>query len=201
MERLTFQTQPRDQIHFNVLQPRVIITSTEAAAVEEEEYLGSPAAPISTGMVDSAGARSGVGVSDWLPAMRIPAGARRLYLVCLQLALGASVWGYNIGILSSILVHQGWKSALGDPRPAQKGIITGIYYAGTLISYLFLSHPLADAKGRRFAARSGTFVVCLGAICMASSMGPAALFIMAIGRFVSGLGVGIISTTVPLYQR
>ena len=152
-------------------------------------------------MTDSGGAQAGVGASAWLPVLRLPAGTRRLHLVCLQLALGASVWGYNIGILSSILVHQGWKSALGDPRPAQKGLVTGIYYGGTLISYLFLSHLLADAKGRRFAARYGTFILCLGSICMASSMGPAALYIMAIGRFVSGLGVGIISTTVPLYQR
>lgn len=119
----------------------------------------------------------------------------------MHLALGASIWGYNIGILSSILVHDGWRFALGDPRPAQKGVITGIYYAGTLFSYLFLAHPLADAKGRRFAARIGALVICFGALFMATAAGPGAIFIMSLGRFVCGVGVGVISTTVPLYQR
>lgn len=131
----------------------------------------------------------------------LPVGSQRLYLVCLQLALGASLWGYNIGILSSVLVHDGWKSSLGNPRPAQKGIITGIYYAGTLMSYLFFAHPIADTRGRRLAACLGAVLLSFGALVMAVAGGPSAIFIMSAGRFLCGLGVGFISTTVPLYQR
>lgn len=131
----------------------------------------------------------------------LPHGTRRLYKICLLLALGSSLWGYNIGILSSILVHEGWKSSLHQPTPAQKGLITGIYYLGTLLSYLLLSHPLADALGRRHAALVGTGILTFGALVMASAGGSSAVGIMAIGRCLSGVGVGVVSTGVPLYQR
>lgn len=122
----------------------------------------------------------------------------RLYLLCSHLALGASIWGYNIGVLSSILIHPGLRTALGQPSPSQRGIITGIYYLGTLFSYLFLAHPLADRAGRRYAALVGTGLLCLGAVTMSAA---ASVSVMAMGRWVCGLGVGIVSTTVPLYQR
>ena len=130
-----------------------------------------------------------------------PAGARRLYRICLQLALGSSIWGYNIGILSSILVSKGWREALHEPSPLQKGLVTGFYYVGTLISYLFLSHPLADLLGRRRAAQMGALGLCVGAVLMAAAWGPYSLPMMVAGRWMCGLGVGIVSTSVPLYQR
>ncbi|KAK5995356.1 MFS-type transporter oryC-like protein [Cladobotryum mycophilum] len=132
--------------------------------------------------------------------LTIAKGYKRLYAVCLHLAVGASIWGYNIGILSSVLVHPGWRSTLHDPSPSQKGLITGVYYLGTLISYLFVSHPLADWLGRRHAALAGTFALCVGAVLMASANGENAVGVMVLGRWACGLGVGVVSTSVPLYQ-
>ncbi|PNY25182.1 Glucosidase 2 subunit beta [Tolypocladium capitatum] len=134
------------------------------------------------------------------PYPALPPGSRRLYTLCLHLAVGASIWGYNIGVLSSVLVHPGWTSTLGDPSAAQKGVVTGIYYLGTLLSYVLLSHPLADWLGRRHGALVGTLVLCLGALVMACADGAAALGTMALGRWLCGLGVGVVSTSVPLYQ-
>lgn len=128
----------------------------------------------------------------------VPRGTVRLYTLCIHLAVGASIWGYNIGILSSILVHPGWRKAMDYPDASQRGTITGIYYFGTLLSYLFFSHPLADWLGRRYAALVGTIALAIGAGFMAGSASVAA---MAFGRWACGLGVGIVSTTVPLYQR
>lgn len=87
-----------------------------------------------------------------------------------------------------------------DPKPGTKGIITGIYYLGTLISYLFISHPLSDLFGRRFAALSGTLILSFGAILQATSHGRSALGTMILGRMIAGMGVAIVSTSVPLYQ-
>jgi MFS family permease len=131
----------------------------------------------------------------------IPRGSLRLYLVCLHLVLGASIWGYNIGILSSILVHPGWAAAINHPTPSQKGFITGIYYLGTFLSYLLLSHWLADRLGRRYAALLGTLGLCVGAVVMAAAGGHAAINVFVSGRLICGVGVGVVSTTVPLYQR
>ncbi|POR34775.1 Glucosidase 2 subunit beta [Tolypocladium paradoxum] len=119
------------------------------------------------------------------PCPALPAGSRRLYALCLHLAVGASIWGYNIGVLSSVLVHPGWKSTLGDPSAAQKGVVTGVYYLGTFLSYVLLSHPLADWLGRRYAALVGTLVLCLGALVMACANGGAAVGTMALGSEVA----------------
>ena len=132
----------------------------------------------------------------YLPA--VPAGSMRLYGLCLHLALGASIWGYNIGILSSILVHPGWREAMSQPDASERGAITGAYYLGTFLSYLFFSHPLADWLGRRHAAMIGALVLTVGAALMAAAHGVG---VMALGRWACGLGVGVVSTTVPLYQR
>lgn len=131
----------------------------------------------------------------------LPRGTKRLYAICLHLAIGASIWGYNIGILSSVLVHPGWRETLHDPTPSQKGLVTGIYYLGTFLSYVFLSHPLADYFGRRHGAMFGTGMLSVGAVVMAAAKGDGAVGMMALGRWVCGVGVGVVSTTVPLYQR
>jgi MFS family permease len=137
------------------------------------------------------------------PSLAIPLGSLRLYLTCLHLAIGTSTWGYNIGILSSILVHPGWLAALNQPSASVRGLVTSVYYAGTLFSYLGIGHVLADGVGRRGACMAGTGVLCLGAVSMAvaSGGGGGALGMMVVGRLVCGIGVGVVSTTVPLYQR
>ncbi|KAH8899903.1 general substrate transporter [Thozetella sp. PMI_491] len=126
----------------------------------------------------------------------------RLHLLCLFYAIGSFVWGYNVGILSSVLVHPGFVQALGKPDASKKGIITAIYYLGTWLSYVFMSQPIADFFGRRYAALIGAFVACFGSAIQAGATGsPTSAFAMVIaGRIISGLGVAVVSTSVPLYQ-
>ncbi len=99
------------------------------------------------------------------------------------------------------MVHPGWVAVQNSPDASRKGSITGIYYLGTWLSYVFVSHTLSDLLGRRYAAMAGSLVSCLGAALQASCTGSSAFATMVMGRIVSGVGVAIISTTVPLYQR
>lgn len=124
----------------------------------------------------------------------------RLYLLCIFFAVGSFVWGYNVGILSSILVHPGFSEELGFPTPPQKGAITAIYYLGTWISYIFISHPVSDFFGRRHAALIGTATIAIGTGFEAGATMPAAYAMWIIGRIVCGMGVAMVSTSVPLYQ-
>ena len=80
-------------------------------------------------------------------------------------------------------------------------MITGVYYVGTWLSYIFVSRPLSDSLGRRYAAMVGTAILCVGAIAQASSGGRGAFAMMVLGRIICGIGVAIVSTSVPLYQR
>ncbi len=110
---------------------------------------------------------------------------------------------YNVGILSSVLVHPGFIAALGNPDAGKKGIITAIYYLGTWLSYVFLSQPLADFIGRRYAALSGTLIACFGTALHAGATGsPTSAFAMVIaGRIIAGVGTAVVSASGPLYQR
>jgi MFS family permease len=108
---------------------------------------------------------------------------------------------YNIGILATIYVNNGFIKALHKPTAAQKGLMTAIYYLGTWSSYVFLSGPLSDRLGRRYAALVGATVTCIGGAVQAGANGNNALAMMVVGRIISGLGNAVISSSVPLYQR
>jgi MFS family permease len=108
---------------------------------------------------------------------------------------------YNIGILTSVYVNPGFIKALHKPNAAQKGLITAIYYLGTWVSYVFLSGPLSERLGRRYAALTGAVVTCVGGAVQTGAHGKDAYAMMIIGRIISGLGNAVISTSVPLYQR
>ncbi|KAL7622671.1 hypothetical protein AAE478_008185 [Parahypoxylon ruwenzoriense] len=114
----------------------------------------------------------------------------RLHLLCIFFAVGSFVWGYNVGILSSVLVHPGFIKQMGHLNPSRKGVITAIYYLGT-----------CDLFGRRYAALTGIFVVAVGNGFECGSTGSGAYSMMIVGRIISGIGVGMLSTSVPLYQR
>ncbi|KAI1357448.1 general substrate transporter [Xylaria arbuscula] len=107
---------------------------------------------------------------------------------------------YNIGILSSVLVHPGFRRAMGYPTASEKGVITAIYYLGTWVSYIFISHPVSDRLGRRYAALIGIVIVAIATAFESSARGPGAYTMMIVGRIISGLGIGMVSTSVPLYQ-
>jgi MFS family permease len=116
--------------------------------------------------------------------------------------LTSNTSSYNVGILSSVLVHPGFVNALSNPSAAQKGVITAIYYLGTWLSYIFLSQPASDKLGRRYAALVGIVVTCVGTALQAGATGDAngACAMVVIGRIIAGMGVALVSTSVPLYQ-
>ena len=124
----------------------------------------------------------------------------RLHLLCIFFAVGSFCWGYNVGILASVLVHKGFIKELDDPDASKKGVITAIYYLGTWTSYVFISRAASDKLGRRFAALAGIFVTCCGTALQAAASGDGAYAMFIIGRIIAGVGVGIVSTSVPLYQ-
>ncbi|KAK2001485.1 general substrate transporter [Colletotrichum falcatum] len=102
--------------------------------------------------------------------------------------------------MGTVIANNGFDDATGHMPLPKKGYIISSYYLGTSISYLLLSHPLSDWLGRRYAALVGTMVVSTGAILQVISNGATSFSTMIAGRIVSGLGVAIVSTSVPLYQ-
>ena len=59
---------------------------------------------------------------------------------------------------------------------------------------------MSDYLGRRYAALIGTFVVCFGSALQAGATGGGAYAMVIAGRIIAGVGVAMVSTSVPLYQ-
>jgi MFS family permease len=107
-------------------------------------------------------------------------------------------------ILATVYVHPRFREALHKPNASQTGLITAIYYLGTWICYLFLSHPAADRLGRRWAVFTGVFVTSVGAALQAGATEPGGYSMMIVGRVICDLGLAmvslaVVSTAVPLY--
>lgn len=79
----------------------------------------------------------------------------------------------------------------------RSGTIVGLLSAGTLVGCL-LSPLLADTIGRRYTISASAFFYIVGVIIEITSDTVWVQF--AMGRFTAGLGIGALSTAVPMYQ-
>ncbi|KAH6847502.1 high-affinity glucose transporter RGT2 [Chaetomium sp. MPI-CAGE-AT-0009] len=126
--------------------------------------------------------------------------------VGLFVAFGGVLFGYDTGTISGILAMPYWQrlfstgyiDAEGNPNvtASQESAIVSILSAGTFFGAL-ASPFLADYVGRRPGLLISTWVFNLGVVLhtVATSI---PLFLA--GRFFAGLGVGLISAMIPLYQ-
>jgi MFS family permease len=121
-------------------------------------------------------------------------------------AFGGVLYGYDTGTISGILAMKSFVDTFGQVDPttgemaitsATSSLVVSILSAGTFFGALSAG-PLGDILGRRLGLIFAVFIVFnLGIILqMASSSIP--LFVA--GRFFAGLGVGMMSALVPLYQ-
>jgi MFS family permease len=108
----------------------------------------------------------------------------------------------DTGTISGILASPYWIRAFAKPgqtslSAGEDSLIVSILSAGTFIGAL-LAAPTADKLGRKYGLMASAAIVFnLGVILQTASTSQP-LFIA--GRFFAGLGVGLISAIVPLYQ-
>ncbi|CAO1624773.1 unnamed protein product [Parajaminaea phylloscopi] len=128
-------------------------------------------------------------------------------------AFGGILFGYDTGTISGILTMKAFRNQYGtfmqsDPSKAgdmtpgnylstnDTSLVVSILSAGTFVGAL-LGAPLADFLGRRWGLQAALVVFCVGVILQ---MVSSALPLFIVGRVIAGLGVGIVSTIVPMYQ-
>lgn len=88
------------------------------------------------------------------------------------------------------------KDHLPDVSANQSSEIVSILSAGTFFGALF-SAPVADILGRRMGMIFNSGVFTFGVILQTAAT---AIPMFVAGRFFAGLGVGLLSATIPLYQ-
>ncbi|OQO04491.1 hypothetical protein B0A48_09413 [Cryoendolithus antarcticus] len=117
-------------------------------------------------------------------------------------AFGGVLFGYDTGTIGGILSMPYWVSTFitegrAEITPAEDSLIVSILSAGTFFGAL-LSAPCADILGRRWRIFASCAIVFnLGVILQTASTSQP-LFIA--GRCIAGLGVGLLSAMIRLYQ-
>ncbi|KAF9454276.1 MFS monosaccharide transporter [Macrolepiota fuliginosa MF-IS2] len=119
-------------------------------------------------------------------------------------AFGGILFGYDTGVINGVKVMGPFLRTFGhagaDGRfvlsSSQESLIVSILSAGTFFGAL-LGAPAGDYIGRKWGIIMANLVFCIGVAMQAGSKG---LPLFVVGRVFAGLGVGLVSCLIPMYQ-
>ncbi|KAF8523086.1 general substrate transporter [Hysterangium stoloniferum] len=123
-------------------------------------------------------------------------GKQLLYAISCFASLGVFLFGYDQGVMSGIITNPYFKSYFHNPLPYEVGTMVSVLEIGAFITSLAAGR-IADIVGRRMTLFWGATVFVVGGAIQTWTTG---YIMMVIGRIVSGFGVGLLSTIVPIYQ-
>ncbi|KAK3647143.1 hypothetical protein LTR22_013936 [Elasticomyces elasticus] len=123
------------------------------------------------------------------------------------------LFGYDQGVFSGIVTNEDWRGTFGNPGSGVEGIIVSIYNLGAF-SGCILTFVWGEKLGRRLCMwvamgwivrRGGIWVVLVaanyvqivGAILQCTSYSVPQIMV---ARYITGIGTGIETSTVPMYQ-
>ncbi|KAH8103062.1 general substrate transporter [Cristinia sonorae] len=118
------------------------------------------------------------------------------WLCGLFAALGSVTFGYDLGIIASVLPSEDFNRTTGNPNATAQGLIVGCLLLGAFASNIYVG-SLADRFGRRIAILSGCIVFLIGG---GVQTGAQNIHYMYAGRFLAGMGIGMLAMLAPLYQ-
>ncbi|KAI9249416.1 sugar transporter [Phascolomyces articulosus] len=111
-------------------------------------------------------------------------------------ALGSFLFGYDSGIVGGILIQKRFLEAHDNPNSALQGAIVALFNVGCFFGAC-VAATLATKWGRKRTIQIGCFFSTVGGVIQTASIN-AGMFIA--GRLIIGLGIGLLSMIVPLYQ-
>ncbi|KAH9427269.1 hypothetical protein MCOR02_012175 [Pyricularia oryzae] len=111
-------------------------------------------------------------------------------------SLGFMLIGFDNGLMGGLVNSPAFNATFDSPASDMIGVIVAIYEIGCFFGSL-CSAIFGEKLGRRRSITIGAWIMILGAILQASSYSRAQLIV---GRIVSGYGMGIINSTVPVFQ-
>jgi len=122
-------------------------------------------------------------------------------LIGLFVAFGGVLYGYDTGTISGIIAMPYWLQEFSsDPKhlsSSDESLIVSILSVGTFFGALAAA-PLADLLGRRIGLMVATGIVFNFGVILQTASTSQPLFIA--GRCFAGLGVGLVSAMIPMYQ-
>ena len=120
-----------------------------------------------------------------------------VFMTCAFASLGCMMYGYDQGVMGPILVMENFQ--------AHFPTLTGSTIQGWLVSALELgawagalfNGWLSDKISRKYSMMTAVLVFTLGTGFQVGAQNPAMLFA---GRVIGGIGIGMFSMVIPLYQ-
>ncbi|MCJ1344427.1 hypothetical protein MMC31_002630 [Peltigera leucophlebia] len=119
-----------------------------------------------------------------------------LYFTSVFVSLGVFLFGYDQGVMSGIITGVFFKAYFHAPSRAEIGTMVAILEVGAFISSLGVGR-IGDMIGRRKTILYGSIIFFIGGAFQTFATG---MPMMILGRIIAGLGVGALSTIVPVYQ-
>ncbi|KAF9513762.1 hypothetical protein BS47DRAFT_1376618 [Hydnum rufescens UP504] len=119
-----------------------------------------------------------------------------LYAISCFASLGVFLFGYDQGVMSGIITGPYFRAYFHEPSRSKIGTMVAILEVGAFVTSL-LAGRLGDILGRRRTLFLGASVFVVGGAVQTATTG---YNVMVLGRLVSGAGVGLLSTIVPIYQ-
>ncbi|KAM5343601.1 hypothetical protein ACJ41O_012138 [Fusarium nematophilum] len=122
---------------------------------------------------------------------------KKLQLAVTSCCLCAFVlYGYDQGVFGGILENPDWLRQFGNPGDTLTGFITSSYNLGCLLG-CFANFFIGERLGRRRTIWFAMAWILVGAALQATAFNRGHLIV---GRIVTGLGTGLKTSTVPMYQ-
>lgn len=125
-----------------------------------------------------------------------PRGRASRIAITIGCQLAFVLFGYDQGVFSGIVGNADWNEQFGYPQSSFEGIIVSIYnlgaFSGCIICFAF-----CERWGRRMSMFIAMlFIIVGGALQSCAYTVPH----LMIARYITGLGTGIETSTVPMYQ-
>ncbi|KAJ5651278.1 uncharacterized protein N7484_005001 [Penicillium longicatenatum] len=130
----------------------------------------------------------------------------RSFILGLCVSMGGFIFGYSTGQISGFTSMTDFKIRFAEYNAStgeyafsnvRNGLIVGLLSIGTMIGAL-VAAPIADRIGRKYSISFWALINMVGIIVQIASTDQWVQ--VAMGRWVMGLGVGALSSVVPMYQ-
>ena len=114
-------------------------------------------------------------------------------MLCFFSTIGGFLFGYNTSVIAGTNLYI--EEDFEDVTDFQKELIVSLTLLGAAIGSL-LSGTFADKFGRKPAIYLADLLFIAGSLIMAFCP---SIDVLIAGRFIVGLGVGIVATVIPVY--
>ncbi|KAG6329939.1 hypothetical protein ID866_9149 [Astraeus odoratus] len=119
-----------------------------------------------------------------------------LYAISIFASLGVFLFGYDQGVMSGIITGPYFRQFFNSPGPIEIGTMVAVLELGALATSIAAGR-VGDIIGRKGTLFVGALVFTIGGAIQTFTTG---FYSMIVGRVISGFGVGLLSTIVPIYQ-